>query len=263
MIVETWENGQVKESRLYTHDSGQYVVKLYHENGQLKETGLLLRREKLLKDGNWKTYYPNGIMKSYFQYANGEKTGRWIHYYQNGNILEISYYNADQLNGPYKFYDSLGGLLEQGEYFQNVRTDAWTSQPENVEDENDIEKEIYSLDGSLEKGVETLSDGRKKVTFFQNGVLRKVGYLKNKKPDSLWTFYDQHRQKKKELLYRDSIRLLLNHWDANGIQDVKQGNGSILVYERENGKVSDPSILMEHIYEDGILKTKRAVSTKN
>lgn len=260
VIVEKWENGQVKESRLYARDSGQYVVKLYYENGQLKETGLFLRRSKLLKDGDWKTYYPNGTMKSYFQYTNGEKVGRWIHYYRNGNILEISHYDAGRLHGPYKFYDSLGAIVEQGEYFHNKRAGEWTPPSESFEDDRDMEKDIYLPDGSLKKGVESLADGRQKVTFFQNGVLTKMGYLKNDEPDSLWIFYDQRRQKKKEVIYRHSKMLLLNHWDDNGVQNVKDGNGSILVYGRENVEALESAVLMEHIYEDGLVKTKRRVS---
>lgn len=257
VTIDTWENGQSKEVRWYTYDSSQYDVEYYHENGQLKQRGLVLQGDEPLKDGEWKSYHHSGTIKSIINYRNGIRTGECTHHYFNGVIMERTQYDANgQRTGRYELYDSIGVLTEYGEYVSNVKIGEHTSSS-GYFDERQYKREFYAADGTLERTEEALTNGLERMAYYENGILRKEGYLKNDKPDSLWTYYYPNKQREKEIVYHNSILSLVNHWDENGIQDVTDGTGSFLARDYHQAP------LKENIYVNGVLKAKREVSKKN
>jgi antitoxin component YwqK of YwqJK toxin-antitoxin module len=61
--------------------------------------------ENGIASGNWKYYYPSGVVQIEGMYANGQETGMWM-----------SYYTVDKPK-VVKYYDAKGFLLMRKEYY--------------------------------------------------------------------------------------------------------------------------------------------------
>ena len=61
---------------------------LYHDNGQIAQTGFYTKTNKL--QGDWKSYDANGNQLSAAHYENGKKVGTWL-FYQGENMKEVTY----------------------------------------------------------------------------------------------------------------------------------------------------------------------------
>jgi hypothetical protein len=72
-------------------------VKMYHSN-QLAELGEF---NDGLKDGLWKTWYPNGVIETTQSWSNGLKSGSYYHYDENGVLLEKGKYREDIKHGQW------------------------------------------------------------------------------------------------------------------------------------------------------------------
>ena len=87
-------------------------------------------------------------------------------------------------------------------------------------------------------------DGKKKIS----------GYFKNGYPDSIWTYYSNHKMnssidtinhwKEKEIRKKDGISYLITAWDANGKQMITNGNGTFV---KNNG-----TIMTSTTYKNGL-----------
>lgn len=96
-------------------------------------------------------------------------------------------------------------------------------------------------------------DGPFIVNWF-DGTKDYFGYFKNGYPDSIWTYYSNHKMycsedtvnhwKEKEIRRKDGISYLINAWDANGKQMITNGNGTLVI--------NDGIIMTTTAYQNGI-----------
>jgi antitoxin component YwqK of YwqJK toxin-antitoxin module len=63
------------------------------------------------------------------------------------------------------------------------------------------------------------------IFYFPNGKIELNSYYKNGMRDSVWTFYYQNGQKRKVLFYELNTARLLEFYQRNGKQTIKEGNG--------------------------------------
>ena len=66
-------------------DTYKYI-KTYHSNNNLKEEYVI--KNGNMVDGEWKTYYENGQLKSFQEYKDNSPFGTWIKYSKSGDLLE-------------------------------------------------------------------------------------------------------------------------------------------------------------------------------
>lgn len=60
-----------------------------------------------VKDKQSIEYFPNGVIKSKYDYKDGKKNGKFVRYYQNSSIMEYGVFVNDELEGyVYSFSES-------------------------------------------------------------------------------------------------------------------------------------------------------------
>ena len=89
------------------------LVESYHENGQLKTIGQIIKGKK---NGLWEKYYSNGRQKSIGHYKMGIKEGHWKYYFLNSNLKEEEFYRNGKKHGLWKSFDPQGSLLKTESY---------------------------------------------------------------------------------------------------------------------------------------------------
>lgn len=80
----------------------------YKEN-QIIEEG---NYENSWKVGLWKSYYPNGKLKSEIHYEMGRPMGRYKLYYENGQLEEAGNWKRTKNTGEFKRYYPNGNLMQ-------------------------------------------------------------------------------------------------------------------------------------------------------
>jgi antitoxin component YwqK of YwqJK toxin-antitoxin module len=129
-------------------DSGAVTyAKNYHENGKLMAEGKYVHQKKdstwlyysaydgtlsteehylnTVKDGVWKTYYPEGQVAEEVIYRNGLREGPWIQYFTDGKVkMKVSYIN-DKLEGQYFVYHLNGNVEVSGTYVNSEKDGTW------------------------------------------------------------------------------------------------------------------------------------------
>jgi len=134
-----YDNKQLKSTGNYYFRSGlrSGEWKLYYENGQLDQTGIL---ENDKRQGEWNfynkkgtltltknfdtdnangkviAYYDNGKTKFTGKYSNNKKEGFWKSYHENGKVKSMGFYKNDKLSGTWKIYDENGSTVSTETY---------------------------------------------------------------------------------------------------------------------------------------------------
>jgi len=121
---DSWRNkilypsGEVKMMESYQVENGDTVItgqKVFHENGQVYMVGKIVDHER---DGQWKTYYKDGIPWSETSFKAGLTHGATKTWYKNGKIRFTGFYTEGDKTGTWYWYDDKGNLnkkIELGE----------------------------------------------------------------------------------------------------------------------------------------------------
>ncbi len=82
-----------QDNKLDTYQREGKLIKatLYHDNGQVAQTGFYTLDNKL--EGEWISYDSAGNKTAVANYQNGEKVGTWL-FYQGDVIKEVNYSNS-------------------------------------------------------------------------------------------------------------------------------------------------------------------------
>jgi len=66
-----------------------------------------------VKTGQWKYYYPNGVMEAEGNYNDGKEAGKWIHYNSNAKIAaKGEFLDGVPVKGSWLYFDTNGNLME-------------------------------------------------------------------------------------------------------------------------------------------------------
>jgi uncharacterized protein len=63
-----------------------------------------------LKEGVWKEYYQNGILKSVGKYVQGNPDGKFLVYYENGKLKEEQFYVNGFKENTWRKFDEFGAV---------------------------------------------------------------------------------------------------------------------------------------------------------
>jgi antitoxin component YwqK of YwqJK toxin-antitoxin module len=113
-VVVKHPNGEV-HVRYSTDEKGR-LDGLYEE---FTDTGLPVVRAEYARDllnGSYRTYWPDGKLRTDGNYANGFQDGAWIEYAQDGVKTLAANYRKDQLHGRYESYHANGNRFVTANY---------------------------------------------------------------------------------------------------------------------------------------------------
>jgi antitoxin component YwqK of YwqJK toxin-antitoxin module len=81
----------------------------YYPNGQLLMSGEMKNNRNV---GEWKYFYDNGQVESVGLFNNDRADGKWTWYYPDGTLRQTGYFAAGQRDSVWKTYDSTGTLID-------------------------------------------------------------------------------------------------------------------------------------------------------
>jgi antitoxin component YwqK of YwqJK toxin-antitoxin module len=212
----TFRDG-IPEGIYREYDTTGHIVKsLFYQNGNITGEGIFL--EDGTKDGPWKEFYADHVLKSQGEYNDGKQVGEWKFYYPDGKMEQDGKFSASgKILGTWKWYYNNGQLLREEEHRNGVKDGLHTEYDENgkiVEQGDYLNGEEdgpwFTIDGDyLERG--NYRDGLKTgkwVTYylFPNGavtdsVLSFTGSFIDDNPDGKHTYYWDNGKVRDEGLY--------------------------------------------------------------
>src|SRR5690554_2876543 len=188
-----------------------------------------------LENGEWKYYYPDGVLKEKSFYKLGRLDGEVITYYFNGKVKEQGYFDWDRQDSLFTGFYLSGDKKEEGNFNRGYKTGLWKYwYPDGAPrmDEKYTGKDsVQLLNFWKETGEQLVKDGTgmlvekyetgrlktreayhqglmtgKSETWYADGTLRTEGYYDNGKKDSVWTYYLQSGGKYKTTTFdQDSL----------------------------------------------------------
>jgi len=96
---------------------GEYICKMN------ESTQLLLHYSFVMDkyDGEYREWFPNGILKLNCFYKNGNREGEYRRWYDNGQLEVHCFLVNDKRNGEFKSYYEDGGLKKHLKYENGVK----------------------------------------------------------------------------------------------------------------------------------------------
>jgi len=222
-------------------------TQFFFEDGKVASEGILVNGKP---DGYWKTYYPNGKLKSAGNRKDFLLDSVWVFYTEDGIISQEVTYALDVKNGKKNTYDE-AGLLNKTEYFKN--------------DIRSLKAEYFYANGKLKEfiPIDTIGKGKEQgigyeydeedgriisvikygngyvsqrerinrkdkfnqsqglwKTFYANLVCHTEGKYKNDKKDGYWKEYDTLGNLIETLKFDDGI--LINDPEELAKLDIKK-----------------------------------------
>jgi antitoxin component YwqK of YwqJK toxin-antitoxin module len=230
---EYYPSGKVKIIASYKDDVPQGVRREFSEEGKVV-AGYIFRDGNIIgegiidaegiKDGPWKEYYPNGVLKSVGTYDKGKRIGPWQFYYPNEQLEQMGSYNKDgkadgawtwyfptgdllreenyfngMIDGLSTEYDQYGVVIAQGEYLENEKEGTWTYNYGDHKSEGEYSlgmrhgkwKNYYS-DGILSFEGEFIEDNPngRHIWYWPNGLKKTEGNYSMGLKDGEWAKYN-------------------------------------------------------------------------
>lgn len=109
-------------SREYNESCDCYEVKNHYDNGQL--SAHYFESEDGKRQGEEKSYYPDGQLQLTRNWVNGKIHGEGIHYHRNGEVYYVENYENGNRIGKWTFYDSEGDKVYTIDYLTGKAGDA-------------------------------------------------------------------------------------------------------------------------------------------
>jgi len=153
-------NKKITEAIQYDADSTKHV---YSYQG---------KKNELIKET---MFYPNGNMKSEYNFQDSVLNGTWKTFYENGKPGKEGAFLNGVENGLFKYYDMNGVLTFEG-YFKNGRKEGkWTTWYDEVQKQEEREYKDDALNGTW---THWYIDGNiMKEEFYENGTkIREQNY---------------------------------------------------------------------------------------
>lgn len=192
-----------------------------YESGNLMSQGEF---KKGKEEGLWTFWYENGEIESQGYYTKGQPDSLWQWYTEEGKLASIGHYQKGIEHGVWIYYHTNGTMSDSGSYFESRRHNLWKSWYENGNLRNT---------GSFNRNYQ---DGFWK-TYYENGQPESEGNYKKGELKGIWQNYHTDGQLAEEIEYlSDDKVLIVNVWDKDAKQIVKDGNGHFKTYD-ENGNL--------------------------
>jgi antitoxin component YwqK of YwqJK toxin-antitoxin module len=246
-----YDNGAVRYTATYKDGVAEGIQREFSPEGKVINAkvyvGGTLTGEGILdtagrKQGPWKEYHPNGVLKSKGVYLNGkrvddwtfyfanEKTeqkgkydkkgraqGPWKWYYESGNILREENYRNNLQDGLMTEYSDSGKVITKGEYLDGLKEGPWILELQEYREEGSYKadkrdgewKHYYTLTNQLRfegKFVDDVPDGMQ-FFYYPDGKLKQKGKYVGGLKEGNWEFYDEDGFLFLTILYKNDIEL--------------------------------------------------------
>ena len=144
------------------------------------------------KEGEWKTWYTNGMLKSEYFYQKNQIEGLYSHYDSLGIVTKTETYKKSILEGVTSDFNENGALIKTTDYKKGIVTGFVKEFLEGVVL---LEQKTYkkdSLDGEW-------------TSWYDNGTQKVVRLYKNGTPIGNWIFNDQKGAWMREEQYKKGL----------------------------------------------------------
>lgn len=145
----------------------------------------------------------------------GKKEGEWKTFYLNGNLKSIENYKNDTLNGPKVAYGPNENLRAKYFYKMGIMVDSFIMYHSNGKinslewkDENGKSQGVFKIfhENGLLSQIGKHKDGHlddTSRTFYENGKAKEIEFYKDNKKNGTWLYYAQNGNLIKAENYRN------------------------------------------------------------
>ena len=122
IVYDYYGDTAIKTIR-YLKDKENYFEVVLHQTGEKYMEGWVRKGER---DGEWYSWYPNGVVWSFGTYKNGKRQGESEAYYENGSIRIRQKYENGAPDGKWEFFYPNGKIqmevvYDKGEKLSETR----------------------------------------------------------------------------------------------------------------------------------------------
>lgn len=216
-------------------------------------------------DGFWKTYYPDGILKSEGNRNDFELDSIWIFYNEKGDTIQKIDYNKGKKNGFFSTYQyeynngkTSGGIFSKELYLNDVKQGLSYYYTDNI-----LNKTIYYKDGK-KHGLSKEYDSTGKIVYiteYKNDYIvnrERINYTdKTGLKQGLWkTFHSNDRVSSEAYYKNDTLNGYYKEFDISGklLKIEKYSFGIVVADSLNEGK--NAINWVEDYYENGKIKFK-------
>lgn len=200
------------------YDTAGVIVRLiYYYRGIMTKREQVNRIDKFgYKQGKWKTFWPNGNLRTEGEYVNDKRHGYFKDYDEEGNFLQVQKYENDYLVADAPETKQLERRVSYHPNGQPAIIAAYYhGKAEGVRREFDTEGNVikgyvFSNGVLLSEGITDMAGLRqgKWKEFYAGGELKSEGVYKNSLRTGKWKFY-----------FPDKSVEVVGSYDAKGRQD--------------------------------------------
>lgn len=214
-----------KQDSLINEKFEEGYNRFYNEEGIMIEEGEIVGGKK---NGRWKYYFDDGVLRRINDFKLGQKTGYIITYYPSGIVADSSYRIDGKQIGVAKFWYDNGALEQISNWKENVQVDSMIQFHQNGK----IKEISYwrngkqhgETNGWFENGKphykRHYKDGIEECLYkawYANGNLKVIGYVRNDNPEGEWNLYHENgKLNSKGSFLRGEKKGKWVQYDANG-----------------------------------------------
>lgn len=137
----------------------------FYESGKLKMSLMLAKKE--YANGNYDSWFENGVVKRKIVIKDGELNGPCTEYYESGKLSDEYAYEKGKINGTYKVYSESGKLISNSTYKNGSLTgilEQWDEEGKQTMkqeyDNGKLNGKKYFYDEGICYGFVTYKDGK-------------------------------------------------------------------------------------------------------
>ncbi len=247
-VIERWDNNTIKAKKVFYNDrdTAQYLLVTYHENGNQSGKSHFIDS---IKNGWSVTFYENEKVQDSIFYRNDIPATTIRHYHHNGSPAYVGQFDENGKNdGPWTYFDSLGRLSEVTEFAGDdikIKTTYFDTLGWMV-------KEVLFEEGTIgeiqeEKNFKDSLLNGQYHKYHPTGIIAQNGeFIAGKRKNTEWTDFYSTGQKLREYVFTgeyDWNVKILNVWNEEGMQTVKDGKGKYTTYSYcPNGKIKTKTV---------------------
>ena len=208
------------KEKIYSAYNDELIIECEYLNGK--------------RNGKYKEYDINGILRFEIEYLNGKKNGKYKKYDEEGNLIVKAEYSNGKSNRRYKDYYEKGKLRMECEYVNGklmnvLYYDKNSGIINEVHEGNGIIKE-KNQEGQTLFEVEYVNGTIKKMKhYYDKGKLKVEEYLNERNNINKIKEYYKNGQLKSDIEFLNEIKWNLKEYDKenNIINVLKEGKGHI------------------------------------
>lgn len=239
IIYTYYEDGSLESSTTYNlggkkdgvaqifDKKGNVIGSKIYKDDYLIAEGIIDRSG--IRNGNWKTYYLSGEIRSEGKYKSGNKFGKWVYYYSTAKKEQEGYFDKNgKYTGKWFWYYENGNLLRSEEYLRGIEDgmlieykidSAIITKGEFIDGKREGEW-YYSLNDHIERGKYLYGERNGYWEHkYPNGKISFKGVFESGRPHGEHKYYSQNGVLIREEEYSYGVRDGKWRWfDDDGLE---------------------------------------------